>query len=203
MARLLTRKPAIPLKPKTRAIQPKNIALVGDQPVVSSGLSAWINHEQDLRVCGIASDGAAAIEMMEALNPDLIISDIGLQGRDGLELLKAIKDRRRRQRLLILSAHDESLYAPRALRAGASGYVMRHESMETLLTAIRKVLDGGIYLSEPMGKKMIQRLFDKSTPVLDPLEPLSDRELAVFRMIGQVKSTREIATELQLRHQNR
>jgi DNA-binding NarL/FixJ family response regulator len=198
MASLLRTKPTTPLNPHAITVQPNRIGLVEDQPVVSSGLSAWINQEQDLQVCGIAQNYASALEMMEALNPDLIISDIGLSGRDGLELLKAIKIRRRQQRVLILSAQDESLYAPRALRAGASGYVMRHASMETLLTAIHKVLGGEIYLSEAMGKRMIQRLFDKPTPALDLLEPLSDRELAVFRMIGQVKSTREIATELQL-----
>jgi DNA-binding NarL/FixJ family response regulator len=199
MKALLRSRPERSLKPKTAAVQPRRIVLVEDHPVVSSGLSALIDHEQDLRVCGIAQSCASAIDLMEALHPDLIISEISLKGRNGLELLKEIKARCAKQRVLIFSMQEESLYTPRALRAGASGYVMKEEAFETLLTAIRKVLDGDIYLSERMEKEMIRRLsWPRLGAALDPLECLSDRELEVFRMIGQVKSTSQIAAELHL-----
>lgn len=182
-------------KQQTNQVAIHRILLVEDHPVVSSGLSALINFELDLQVCGIAQDSASAIEMMAALNPDLIISDISLRGPNGLELLRDIKARCPRQRVLILSMHDELIYAPGALRAGASGYVMKQEACETLLMAIHKVLQGEIYLSAFMEKKMMRRLL-KPQIALDPLESLSARELEVLQLISQAKTTREIAEEL-------
>lgn len=173
--------------------------MIEDHVIVSQGLSSLISNQMGLRICGIAQDYASAIAMTASLDPDLIISEIALNDCDGLELIKDIKAHRPKQRVLILSVQEESLYAPRALRAGALGYVMKHEAIETLLAAIHRVLDGEVYLSPFMEKQMMQRLFKhKPNPLLDPLECLSNRELAVLRLIGQAKTTREIATELQL-----
>ncbi|MHC1767304.1 MAG: response regulator [Verrucomicrobiia bacterium] len=184
-------------KQQTNKVAIHRILLVEDHPVVSSGLSALINFEVDLQVCGIAQDYASAIAMMTALNPDLIISDISLRGPNGLELLRDIKARCPKQRVLVLSMHDESVYGPRALGAGASGYVMKQEACETLLMAIHRVLDGEVYLSASMEKQMMRRLVQPQF-VLDPAGCLTDRELKVLGLIGQAKTTREIAEELHL-----
>lgn len=199
MTTLLRNRPVTASKPAT-ADQPIRILLVEDHPVVSSGLAALLNDEPGWRVCGITQDYASALEMMEALHPDLIISDICLRGRDGLELLRKIKARRPQQRVLMLSMHDELFYAPRALQAGAAGYVMKQETVETLFAAIRKVIRGEVYFSEPIKNKMLRRFFMQKSdaPALDPLETLTGRELEVFLMIGQAKSTREIASTLEL-----
>jgi len=161
---------------------------------VSRALAELINHEKDLEVCGIAQDYASALQKTDTLNPDLVLLDITLQGRGGLELLKDVKAQHPKQLVLILSMHDESLYASRAIRAGASGYVMKQEATENVLTAIRHVLEGRIHLSERMERRIMQR-FAQGGPAstLDPLEVLTDRELEIFRLIGQGKGTRDIA----------
>jgi DNA-binding NarL/FixJ family response regulator len=195
----LQKRPPNSFIPPTAAVQVSRILLVDDHPIVTAGLAALIAYEHDLRVCGIAQDYASTIEMMEAFRPDLIIADVCLQGHDGLELLKEIKSRCPKQRVLMLSMHDESVYAPRALRSGASGYVMKQEAMETVLTAIRRVLEGDVYLSAPMQKEMLRRLLrGECAPAQDPFEALSDRELEVFRRIGQAQTPREIAAQLHL-----
>jgi DNA-binding NarL/FixJ family response regulator len=181
----------------TRPSGRRRILLVEDHPVVSKGLAGLINYEQDLEVCGIVQDGPSAIEQIESIKPDLVILDLGLRGRNGLDVLKDIKARTPRQRVLVLSMHDELLYAPRAIRAGASGYIMKQAATETLFMAIREVLTGGTYVSSNVGKKLMQRFIRSSpSPLLDPLEALTDRELDVFRLIGQGKSTRQIAEQL-------
>jgi DNA-binding NarL/FixJ family response regulator len=183
--------------PPARPFGRRHILLVEDHPVVSKGLAGLINYEQDMEVCGTAQDGPTAIQQIETLKPDLVILDLGLKGRNGLDVLKDIKARMPRQRVLVLSMHDELLYAPRAIRAGASGYIMKQEATETLFMAIREVLMGGTYVSSNVGKKLMQRFVRNSpSPFLDPLEGLTDRELDVFRLIGQGKSTREIAQQL-------
>ncbi len=170
------------------------ILLVEDHPIVSRALADLINHEQDMEVCGMADHHASALEQTAALNPDLVLLDITLQGRGGLELLKDIKARYAKQLVLILSMHDEGLYAARAIRAGASGYIMKQEATDQLLEAIRRVLQGEIHLSQRMEKRMMQRFAQSHThSSLDPLEALTDRELEIFRLIGQGKGTNEIA----------
>jgi DNA-binding NarL/FixJ family response regulator len=172
----------------------RRVLLVEDHPIVSRALAELINHEPDLEVCGIASDYHSALQKVDSLGPDLVLLDITLQGRGGLELLKDIKGQHPKQLVLILSMHDESLYAARAIRAGASGYIMKHEATESMITAIRCVLTGQIHLSERMERRIMQR-FAHAGPgsTLDPLEALTDRELEIFRLIGQGKGTREIA----------
>lgn len=175
------------------------ILLVDDHPIVRQGLEEMINHEKDLMVCGTAEDLHQALEQINVLKPDLVVVDISLKGSNGIELLKNIKVRYPKLLVLMLSMHDESLYAVRALRAGASGYVMKQEATERVLVAIRQVLNGEIYLSEKMEKKMMQQLVGGRTARTgSPLEDLSDRELEVFGLIGQGHGTRQIAEQLHL-----
>lgn len=175
------------------------ILLVDDHPIVRQGLSELINHEKDMVMSGTAEDLNKALEAIETLKPDLVIVDISLKGSNGIELLKNIKVRYPKMLVLMLSMHDESLYAVRALRAGASGYIMKQEATEKVLTAIRRVLNGEIYLSEKMEKKMMQQLVGgRAARSGSPIEDLSDRELEVFNLIGQGHGTRQIAEELHL-----
>jgi DNA-binding NarL/FixJ family response regulator len=175
------------------------ILLVDDHPIVRQGLAEMINQERDLEVSGMADDVHRALESLEKLRPDLVIADISLKGSNGIELLKNIKVRFPRTLVLVLSMHDESLYAVRALRAGAAGYIMKQEATEKVLTAIHQVLSGEIYLSDKMEKKMMHQLVGGRTARTgSPIEDLSDRELEVFGLIGQGHGTRQIAEELHL-----
>jgi DNA-binding NarL/FixJ family response regulator len=160
-------------------------------------MSDLIAYESGLEVCGTAEDTASAIERIEKCKPDLVILDLSLKGGNGLELLEELKARNIEQLVLIVSFHDESIYAPRALKAGAAGYVMKQEATETLLSAIRTVLDGGVYLSPAMEHKVMPRLC-QGKPALDPISGLSNRELEVFKLMGQGNASREIAQVLQV-----
>jgi DNA-binding NarL/FixJ family response regulator len=175
----------------------KRILLVEDHPIVSRALADLLGHESDLEVCGGADDPSSALREIERLKPDLVLLDITLHGRGGLELLKDIRAQHPKQLVLVLTMHEETLYAARAIRAGASGYVMKQEATDHVLTAVRRVLQGEIYLSERMERRMMQRFAQTgSAPSLDPLEALSDRELEIFRLIGRGKGSREIARML-------
>lgn len=175
------------------------ILLVDDHPIVRQGLAEMINQQVDLQVCGTAEDVCRALDFMEKAETDLVIADISLKGSNGIELLKNIKVRFPRTLVLVLSMHDEALYAVRALRAGAAGYIMKQEATERVLGAIRQVLGGEIYLSEKMEKKMMHQLVGgRSVRTGSPIEDLSDRELEVFGLIGQGHGTRRIAEELHL-----
>jgi DNA-binding NarL/FixJ family response regulator len=177
----------------------RRILLVDDHPIVRQGLGELIDAEKDLAVCGTAESMNAALEQMPTLKPDLVVVDISLRGSNGIELLKNIKVRYPKMKVLMLSMHDEGLYAVRALRAGASGYIMKQEATDKVIEAARKVLSGEIYLSDKMEKKMMQQLVGGRTARTgSPLEDLSDRELEVFNLIGQGKGTRQIAEELHL-----
>jgi DNA-binding NarL/FixJ family response regulator len=175
----------------------RRVLLVEDQPIVSQGIAELINEEEDLEVCSIAPDAVGALQQVKSLLPDVVVLELALAGRGGLELIKEIKVRYPQQLILVLSGLDEATYALRALRAGACGYVMKKEPLEVFFTALRQVLKGGIHLSDHIQKRTLQRLFPgQPTRLQDPLEELSDRELEVFHMIGQGKPTREIARQL-------
>ncbi|MBI4659936.1 MAG: response regulator transcription factor [Verrucomicrobia bacterium] len=184
----------------TTAKGKRSIVLVDDHPIVRQGLSELINHEKDLAVTGTAENLHQALDQIAALKPDLVVADISLKGgNDGIELLKNIKARYPKTLVLMLSMHDETLYALRALRAGAAGYIMKQEATEKVLTAIHQVLKGEIYLSDQMEKKLMQQLVGgRSVRSGSPVEDLSDRELQIFSLIGQGRSTRQIAEELHL-----
>lgn len=189
-----TAKPA-----KALAEKKCRILVVDDHPIVRQGLAMMINREQDLTVCGEAEETQTALQAIANQKPDLVIIDISLTGPDGLELLKNIRTRDSALPVLILSMHDEAIYAERALRAGANGYIMKQEATEMVLVAVRRILNHEIYVSERVANKMLRHYITGSPSSADsPLAGLSDRELEVFRLIGEGHSTRQIAEELHL-----
>ncbi len=173
------------------------VFLVDDHPIVRQGLALLINREADLVVCGQADGAPSALREIPNALPDLIVLDISLDGPDGLEMLKAIRVKDPILPVLVLSMHDESSYAERSLRAGANGYIMKQEATEKVLVAIRRILQGKVYLSERLTSRMLEQFVHGShSSKADPLGTLSDRELEVYRMIGAGRGTRQIADEL-------
>jgi DNA-binding NarL/FixJ family response regulator len=175
------------------------VVIVDDHPLVRERLAQLINHELDMEVCGEAEDAAEAIEVIRSTTPGLAIVDITLKDSSGVELIKAIKALPFSVPVLVLSMHDEALYAERALRAGASGYITKHQPAGDVLLAARRVLAGEIYLSEKMTSGFLKSLTTsgiKSIP--RPIDRLTDRELEVLGLIGRGRTTREIAEALKL-----
>jgi DNA-binding NarL/FixJ family response regulator len=172
------------------------VFLVDDHPIVRQGLALFIEREPDLMVCGEAEDATSALQAIRDSSPDFVILDISLNGPDGLELLKTLRVRYPNLPALVLSMHDESVYAERALRAGANGYIMKQEAADKVITAIRHILGGDVYLSDRLTKQMLQQFVNGSISPRDPLAKLSDRELEVFRLIGAGHGTRQIADEM-------
>lgn len=175
----------------------RRILLVDDHPAFRRGLASLLEGEGDLQVCGEASTAPAALAAMRHLEPDLAIVDIGLPGVNGLELVKMMLAERPKLGILVLSMHDESVYALRALRAGARGYVMKAEALECVLLALRKVDSGGLYLSPALNTRLVFKIvqaeeFAQSTPV----DRLSDREMEVLVLIGKGYGTQDIADNL-------
>jgi DNA-binding NarL/FixJ family response regulator len=181
-------------------VEKRRILIVDDHPIVRQGLALLINREPDLAVCGDAEETGSALCRIEELKPDLVVVDISLNGPDGLDLLKNIRAREPSLPVLILSMMDELLYAERGLRAGANGYIMKQQATEQVLVAIRRILDGEIYLSERMANKMLHLFVGGGSPTeqSSPMADLTDRELEVFRLIGEGHGTRQIADELHL-----
>ena len=175
------------------------IFLVDDHPLVREGLTNLINRQDDLIVCGEAEDSSEAIGGIARSRPDVAVIDISLKNESGLELVKNLGSQFPLVALIVLSMHDEALYAERALRAGARGYVMKRETTKSVLTAIRRVLEGSVYLSERVVNGMARKLSlsDKAS-VSSPVERLSDRELEIFRLLGQGRTTSQIAEDLHL-----
>ncbi len=177
----------------------RTVFIVDDHPLLRQGLALMINQERDLAVCGEAEEAQAAMRAIAQYQPDILIVDISLNGPDGLELLKSIRNSYPALPVLILSMHDEATYAERALRARANGYIMKQEATEKVLIAVRRILNGEVYLSDRIANKMLQQYIGgASTALQSRLSALSDRELEVFRSIGEGRSTRQIADELHL-----
>ncbi len=185
------------------------VFLIDDHPILRQGLANVLNQQATLCVCGEASDPAEALSAVERLQPDLALVDLSLRSGDGIELLKDLRVRQPRMLTLVLSMHDEALYAERALRAGARGYVMKQEKLDRLLLAISRVLSGAIYVSDQVAAHAVQRLAvgnngtmtsaPEATQSLDAyVQRLTDRELQVFRLIGRGLGTRLIAETLHL-----
>jgi len=177
----------------------KRLFLVEDHPVTREGFAQLLNYQADLEVVGQAGTAAKAMVGIDTLQPDLAIVDISLAESNGLELIKNVKARYPRLPILVLSTHDESIYAERAIRAGARGYVMKQAPTSELMQAIRHVLAGNVWLSDPMRTRFVQKHLHGS-PVTRKadLDGLSDRELEVFDLIGNGYSTRKIAAKLRL-----
>ncbi len=177
----------------------KRVYLVDDHPIVRQGLIKLIEQEEGLEVCGEAGCVKEALTEIQQADPDVILVDISLEGSNGLELIKTIDDLGLKIPTLVLSMHDESLYAEHALRVGASGYVMKQAASSTLIQAIEKVLDGEIYVSKTMSSQMLKMAFRSGGDELRTgTETLSLRELEVFELVGRGNSTREIADQLHL-----
>jgi len=187
-----------PSKKKTVA-RKSRVFIVDDHPLVREGLTNLINGQDDLIVCGEAKDSAQAINGIGKARPNVALIDISLENESGLELVKQLKTQFPQVALIILSMHDEALYAERALRAGAQGYVMKHETSKSVLASIRQVLGGGVYVSERIVKRMALKLTSSRKPIISsPVERLSDRELEIFRLLGQGRTTSQIAADLNL-----
>jgi DNA-binding NarL/FixJ family response regulator len=175
------------------------VFVVDDHPIVRQGLALLINREPDLTVCGEAENAQTAIQSIATAKPDILVVDISLNGPDGLDLLKDIRSRNPELPVLILSMHDESIYAERALRAGAQGYIMKQEATEKVLVALRRILNREIYVSEHIANRMLQRYIgSRGGGRPSSIADLTDRELEVFRLIGEGHSTRQIAEELHI-----
>lgn len=174
------------------------VLLIDDHPVLRRGLVQMINSQPDMTVVGEAEDAGKGFELVGTLSPNVAVVDISLKTGNGIELVKNVKARYPDMLMLVLSMYDESLYAERALRAGSKGYIMKEEASEQIIVAIRRVMAGEIFLSEAMKSKMIHQLATGNKAVISPIEQLTDRELQVFRLIGEGNSTRQIAAQLHL-----
>jgi DNA-binding NarL/FixJ family response regulator len=175
------------------------VFLVDDHPITRQGLAALINRESNLVVCGEADSAPVAIDQIQKLAPDIALVDVTLKTTSGLELMKNLKALMPDLPVLMMSMHDESLFAERALRAGAKGYIMKLETGAVILGAIRRTLSGDLYLSEKMKERMLHRLVKTgTTEVVYSIDSLSDREMEVFQLIGNGYGTRQIAARLNL-----
>ena len=184
---------------KTTSTGKHRILIVDDHPIFRHGLAQLINQEEDLYVCGEAEDYHGAMKAVKDLKPDMIIVDITLKDTSGIDLIKEIHKIRRDLAMLVISMHDESLYAERALRAGARGYIMKQEASESVVRAIREVRQGSIYASKKMTDQIFSRFIEgNKKPAESPLHSLTDRELEVFQLIGEGLGISEIGTRLHL-----
>ncbi len=177
--------------------QKTKVLLVDDHPLVREWLANLINQQSDLEVCGEADSAPKAMQMLGVVNPEIAIVDISMEGGSGLELIKNMKATHPNAMVIVLSMHDEALYAERALRAGARGYIMKREATKRVLEAIRSVLSGKLYLSDKMAMLMAEKFVDgRPKTAGSVIENLSDRELEVFQLLGRGYGTRQIADEL-------
>jgi len=192
------------LSTKPKATRPsvasrKRILLVDDHPMLRAGLAQLINNQADMQACGEAGNPTEAFDQLSKCQPDLILTDLTMPGRSGIEFIKDLLALHPERPILVISMHDEMIYAERLLRAGARGYVMKESGGENLLAAIRHVLSGQVYLSARMASRILDGLSThKPRGSSSPIERLSDREFEVFQLIGQGKSTRDIAEQLHL-----
>lgn len=192
------------IEKKTRLLPPSaplttraKILIVDDHPAVREGLALRIDAQPDLEVCGQAADVPEALRALPESRPDIAVVDISLKNGNGLDLIKRLKTHPHPVRILVCSMHGENLYAERALRAGAEGYITKEEATDQIIEAIRQVRDGKIYLSDRMKELFLKRaVTNAANPVRSPVEDLSDRELEVFQMIGQGSDTHAIAKKM-------
>lgn len=176
------------------------ILIVDDHPAVREALTIRCSREPDLEVCGEATGVTEALQVLDATNPDVAVIDIALKNGDGIDLIKRIKARNDSVRMLVWSMYSESLCAERALRAGALGYINKEQATDQIIVAIRRVLDGKVYLSETLSESLLHRSVGEGVQHVhrSPLNTLSDRELEVLRLTGQGLKTQEIASQLHL-----
>jgi DNA-binding NarL/FixJ family response regulator len=179
--------------------QKRKIFIVDDHPLVREWLTNLINQNEDLRVCGEAATAAEAMQAVAASKPEVAIVDIALRDSSGIELIKDLKKFHPNLIVLVLSMHDEAIYAERALRAGARGYIMKRETTKKVIEALRRVLQGKFYISDTLSEAItVQFVEGKTLARLSPIEQFSDRELAVFELLGEGRGTRQIAETLRV-----
>ncbi len=194
----MKRKP-IQTKPEPNSPAKRRVLLVDDHPMTREGLAAILMRQADLEVCGEASHAAEAMTALSRLKPDLMVTDMTMPGRSGIEFLKDVHALMPKLPVLVLSMHDEMLFAERALRAGARGYLMKDAGAAKLLEAIRHVLGGQSYVSPQMSARLIEAVTGRRPRgSSSPIEKLSDREFEVFQLLGRGKSTKDIAQTLNL-----
>jgi DNA-binding NarL/FixJ family response regulator len=175
------------------------VILVDDHPITCQGVVALISQQSDMVVCGQASSAPQGLALLEKCEPDIAVVDVSLKGTSGIEFVKSALAMRPKLLVLMMSMYDEMLYAPRAFRAGARGYIMKHEASEEILSAIRKITDGKAYISARLKEKLAESvLVSRSDEIEDSVQKLSDREMEVFQLIGDGYTTRQIATSLNL-----
>jgi DNA-binding NarL/FixJ family response regulator len=187
------------MKPRTKTNHPskKKILIVDDHPMMREGLTQLISHEPDLEICGEAGDAHEALQKINSLKPDLVLTDITLPGKNGIELIKDLQAMSTGALILVISMHDETLYVERVLRAGGRGYVMKQEGGKKIMQAIRQVLSGQIHVSEKMSSKILEIFSGRRTGVASsPIEKLTDREFEVFQLIGEGFDTKQMADKL-------
>ena len=192
---------AVPLRPTRTSAPPakKNILIVDDHPVFRRGIAALLAEHAEFSICGEAEDSKTALDAMRRLNPDVALVDIAMPGTNGIELVKLMLAEQPKLLIVIVSMHDESLYALRALRAGARGYVMKAEALDQVVEALHKVIGGGIYVSPKFCERLVFKLIQSHDDLMDsPVNQLSDREVEVLRLIGRGSGTRDIANTLHL-----
>jgi DNA-binding NarL/FixJ family response regulator len=184
---------------KKTAPSKARILIVDDHPMMREGLAQLIANQPDMEVCGESGDARDALEKVRALQPNIVLSDITMPGRNGLELIKDIQAFDSKIFVLVISMHDESFYAERVLRAGGRGYVMKQEGGKKIMEAIRQIATGQIFVSEKMSAKILE-LFSgrRAEEAKSPVESLTDREFEIFQLIGHGKETKELADELHL-----
>ena len=194
-----TRSSAPPSAMMTGQRRVRRVLIVDDHPIVRQGLRRVMENEVDLSVCGEAESVRDARQAIKDLKPDALIADISLKQGDGIELVRDVRAHHPQLPILVLSMHDETIYAERMLSAGANGYIMKQAASEQFLIAMRRVLDGGIYVSEAVGNNMIQKFAAGAAYIsANPIDRLSNRELQILHMIGKGMSTRETAHALNL-----
>src|SRR5262245_8776774 len=198
-AKQTKRKATQKTSPTAEPTRKARIFLIDDHAVVRYGIGQLIDKQSDLMVCGESEGANEALKVLPTVKPDLIILDISLKESSGLDLIRTIKAQSPQTRVLVVSMHDEAVYAEMALRAGASGYIMKEQAIANVLTAIRRVLNGSIYVSDAIAAKVLeQQILGERSHKLSPIDRLGPRELEVLRLIGQWKGTRQIAGELHL-----
>lgn len=181
------------------AVAKKKVLIVDDHPITRQGLRVLVDQQPDFAVCGEADNAAVAMDLAAKLKPDIAIVDITLRTANGIELTKNLRAHSPTLLILIVSMHDEELFAERALRAGAKGYLMKHEASDQIVNALRRIANGDIYVSGRVQARMLSRMVNSRTgEVASPVESLSDREMEVFQLLGNGYSTRQIAERLNL-----
>ncbi|WP_404308546.1 response regulator transcription factor [Neorhodopirellula lusitana] len=176
------------------------IVIVDDHPSTRFGLATRIELEPDLQICGEAADVDEALELIGQVRPDVAVIDVSLKTGSGIDLIKQVKEAHPRVKMLVWSMYEEGLYAERALRAGALGYINKQQATDTIVEAIRTIMAGDLFLSKELSAKMLHRVIQgKESVALSPVDSLSDRELETFRLIGQGMNTKDIAKAMDLR----